>query len=727
MIGSPGSTSPPAALDVLTTDRSPICDGGRLAVDEGLGFRGHPHRVDDRARARWIGIVDHRVEGQDRLLARKQLSRGHEDGVAAGQRVSVEREGSARSRVVGNQHPVLIGRPRHVGGVGVRSIQDFDVRDRDDAVVGDADRVAQGLARVEAAVAVGVGDQSGVLEGSQAREGQNRRPHVQLLRLAAPRVGGILTPGRGDQRAVGGPETRSGLVVVALEEQNRHQIADSSEDLVAVVAEGVLAATWTVADTVAVLVDVDVGGGATGEPGGGDPQRAGVLGEVGAPGSPAHHRRRRQRAFGNQREAPVVNGGVAIDRGHGEERVARAGEARRRGRRVEGDLELHRRLRRDVDRGGAGQLVHGDADGRGGRVVEVDVHLVSRDRGADRAVVGVTPRGARHEAVPPAFVGRRLVRGEQTHLHVGGRGHGRAGQDVGDSDPSDELAVALIQVEREVRRAVAVGVDLDDGGVLFRHDREADELEGSRRQVLPDGDLERGAPPVDVEHLDRAAELRLHAGRGPGRSGHRHQLGRGDLVAAVEADLQRVADATGHGNVVDEDDDVPGLQQIAWKAGRCTVGCIAVAPDLNAAEVSRTRVEVGGAADVGVEAVLPLVVVDDRVVGGDRQRDHRVHRVVLGKALDRLRPRTSLRFRDRNVVGLNSRLCNAGSRPGERDEGDQEVEDRGTGADDSSPPGARRRGPGRGAGGESKRQIPPGVVRDTPRADSHECQLLALG
>jgi hypothetical protein len=205
----------------------------------------------------------------------------------------------------------------------------------------------------------------------------------------------------------------------------------------------------------------------------------------------------------------------------------------------------------------------------------------------------------------------------------------------------------------QVRRPVGVDVYVDGGPVLLGADREGNVLEALHAEIGADGALVVGVPLVDAEDLHGAADLGLDAGGGPGRPGDDNQLAGGDLVAAVVEDVPLVAGVGG--DVVLEGEDVTGVDGVAGieeTAGRGAVGGVAVAEDLRGA--------LGGVRYVGLEAVLPVVEVDDGGVEGGGDGDdgmdlvHLAQGVVEGEA-----PSADLLLREGDEEVLNGR------RPGE--------------------------------------------------------------
>src|SRR5262249_11050469 len=144
-----------------------------------------------------------------------------------------------------------------------------------------------------------------------------------------------------------------------------------------------------------------------------------------------------------------------------------------------------------------------------------------------------------------------------------------------------EVALPFGQIDvGGLEDAVRVGIDLYGRAAFTGLDREARVFEhlviGRIGDVLADGRAIVRAPVRRVVHLDRAGEQRARARR-PCGVGQGNAFGRGDLVAAVEVD-----DGLGRRrrDVVVQDDDGAGVDEVGRDAGRETVRRVAVTPDL---------------------------------------------------------------------------------------------------------------------------------------------------
>ncbi len=200
-----------------------------------------------------------------------------------------------------------------------------------------------------------------------------------------------------------------------------------------------------------------------------------------------------------------------------------------------------------------------------------------------------------------------------------------------DIDTAIDL-VALPFAQRFCRLVspIGVGVDLYAGAAFTGHDDEAGILEHlvvvDIRNVLADRNTIKGSPVAGIEDFNGACEQRPRVGS-PSSLGNRNVLTRGDFVAAVKVDRRKIV---GRHRVV-QDDHRAGIDHIACIRGhpwRGAVGHVAIAPDLCTPRITSSprTVEIGGIGNVGIVAILPLVIVHNGVVRGRSDRDVRLHR-----------------------------------------------------------------------------------------------------
>ena len=348
------------------------------------------------------------------------------------------------------------------------------------------------------------------------------------------------------------------------------------------------------------------------------PGRAAVGRAIGGARPPAHDGHRRQIAPRHQAEAPVV-GVVVLRRGHdarahggdGEEITAAAGVEVGAG--VGRHLVLVNAARRHGEAATARLRLVLDGDKRPVRVVEENVGFlgiagVSVHRGAAHGiVVAVIPLSCGIEHVPARLVVRADVAGDQVHLYrPRGRHRGPA------ADAAVHLStLPLVQRLCDVHSAVAVAVYLHHGTVLGGHDQQPHVLKHLVSvDIHAHGRFEVGAVLAGVLDFHGSGQHRPWCD-GPPSTSHGDALVDAELIPAVVADLRGVAR---QGDVVLQGDDVVGVDHVAGETGRDAVRRVVVTPHLRRA--------LRGMLDVQLVAVLPVIVVDQCVVGGSSDGDH---------------------------------------------------------------------------------------------------------
>jgi hypothetical protein len=118
-----------------------------------------------------------------------------------------------------------------------------------------------------------------------------------------------------------------------------------------------------------------------------------------------------------------------------------------------------------------------DGERRRVGVEEEDARAAPVGGRADGVVVLGAPAVAREEGVPARFVDVAAVAGDQRHLHRrrcgnhGARGHAAV----------DQVARALVQRYAAFGHTITVKVNLHDGAILLRHDRQPGVFEKLRR------------------------------------------------------------------------------------------------------------------------------------------------------------------------------------------------------------------------------------------------------
>ncbi|TLD44465.1 MAG: hypothetical protein FAZ92_03267 [Accumulibacter sp.] len=134
--------------------------------------------------------------------------------------------------------------------------------------------------------------------------------------------------------------------------------------------------------------------------------------------------------------------------------------------------------------------------------------------------------------------------------------------------------------------------------------------------------------------------------------GQSNRLGGRNLVPTIEVDRCQI----GGGDCVVENDHLSRLDHIACiggDTGRGPIADVPIPPDLGSAEIGRA-VQIGRVGDVEIVTVLPLIVVDHRVIGRGSNRDIGLHRVCrCGISRNGLQPCQQLVFREWHVEQLD--------------------------------------------------------------------------
>ena len=255
-------------------------------------------------------------------------------------------------------------------------------------------------------------------------------------------------------------------------------------------------------------------------------------------------------------------------------------------------------------------IFHRDGDGVSVGIVQDDI---GAGVGAGRAhgiVVVAAPLGKRGDGVP--VVAESGAANARTHVHLH---RGRGSDHAPGLDAVREIpGLPLVKRIGPFEHPVAVQIQPHDGAVGLGHDADPGNVElipvdrhvfAGRHHVLP-------APLGGVRHFHRTGQQRLWPGI-PSEPGNRHRTGHADLVAAIPEDIGLEA---GNRNLLDGIDHLAAGNAIIRRRsachrigsfGRTAVPRVEIAPNLGRA--------LRGAGQVGLVAVLPMVVVDHRVAG----------------------------------------------------------------------------------------------------------------
>ena len=291
-------------------------------------------------------------------------------------------------------------------------------------------------------------------------------------------------------------------------------------------------------------------------------------------------------------------------------------------------------------------------DGGGVRIIDEEHHIITAVSHGGEVVVR-QPR-VRHQGIGPGRKGCRIVSREEIRLH---------GLVCDDTSPLKDVrrgddVLPLVQHHGLLKGAVVVRVNLDGRVVLRRHDVQENIREqsphpcGPRRVRTHRGGVVR-AKVAGIANLHRAGNYRTGRERNL-RTGDGNGLARTDHVPSVEKDIR--GNARERDGVAQRDDlaGIDGRIRSHCGPGGRSVGRIAVAPDLRP-RGSRGLTWHG---EVGFVAILPLIIIDDRVVlrGGDR--DDAVHAPgSVHGGIDRLHRGKHRLLGNGNVEELHGRRC----------------------------------------------------------------------
>ena len=240
--------------------------------------------------------------------------------------------------------------------------------------------------------------------------------------------------------------------------------------------------------------------------------------------------------------------------------------------------------------------------------------------------------------------------------------------DLGPSvDIGDIGVLALGKGDRLFIAAVIVGIDLHRRPSGSRHHRNRGVAEnvvviregGPRRRgrhVRADRHPVFGAPEPLLEDLDAAGEQRVRRCR-VASLGQRDRLVGSHLVAGVEIERRQVVGI----DVVAQAEHRAGGDQVRRVARRVAVGWIAVAVDQGG---GLNRV-----GDVALKAVLPVVVINHRIVRGCGKGDEHGQRIDCG-GVDPGKTRELVILGERHVENLGRRRIGRDG-TGERYENEQ--------------------------------------------------------
>ena len=219
-------------------------------------------------------------------------------------------------------------------------------------------------------------------------------------------------------------------------------------------------------------------------------------------------------------------------------------------------------------------------------------------------------------------------------------------------DIGDIGVLSLGKGDRLFISAVIVGIDLHRRPSGPRHHRDRGVAENvvvirerrprrRGRHVRADRHPVFRAPEPVLEDLDAAGEQRIRGSRVAG-FGQRDRLVGSHLVAGIEIERRQVVGI----DVVAQAEHRAGRDQVRRVARRVAVGGISVAVDQGG---GLDRI-----GDVALVAVLPVVVVDHRVVRGCGEGDEHGQRIDCG-GVDPGKARELVVLGKRNVIDLGRR------------------------------------------------------------------------